>query len=208
MVCHVLIGRIFCCLWWELQSTRMDTVHRKAKAFFKSILFGPTLAVFAFYHTSQGDLSGSISWKTEFFLVILKKRTSLSCYISKCTHKPDQAKLRSPSAFCIRSFKSVVIWDTCWSSPWRHKMKLFISNLPYRISESELMSLFSEFGEVTAINLILDQFSGNSKGFAFVEMSSRSSGQQAMEGLNNRLYKSKNLVCNEAKPQKKGKRRR
>lgn len=87
-------------------------------------------------------------------------------------------------------------------------MKLFIGNLPYQISESELMGLFSEFGEVIAINLIKDQFTGNSKGFAFIEMSTRSSGQQAIESLNKRSYKSKNLVCNEAKPQKKGKRRR
>ncbi len=87
-------------------------------------------------------------------------------------------------------------------------MKLFVGNLPYKILESELMSLFSEFGEVTTLNLIKDQFTGDSKGFAFVEMSSRSSGQQAMEALNNRQYKSRNLVCNEAKPQKKGKRRR
>ncbi len=87
-------------------------------------------------------------------------------------------------------------------------MKLFIGNLPYQISESELTSLFAEFGEVTKLNLIKDQYTGDSKGFAFVEMSSRSGGQQAMEALNNRRYKSKNLVCNEAKPQKKGKHRR
>ncbi len=87
-------------------------------------------------------------------------------------------------------------------------MKLFIGNLPYKISESELMSLFSEYGEVTNLNLIKDQFTGDSKGFAFIEMSSRSSGQQAMEALNNHQYKNRNLVCNEAKPQKKGKRRR
>ena len=82
-------------------------------------------------------------------------------------------------------------------------MKLFVGNLPYKISESELINLFSEFGEITTLNLIKDQFTGDSKGFAFVEMSSRSSGQQAMEALNKRLYKSRNLVCNEAKPKKK-----
>ncbi len=87
-------------------------------------------------------------------------------------------------------------------------MKLFIGNLPYQTSESELTGLFSEFGEVIAINLIKDQFTGNSKGFAFIEMSTRSGGQQAIESLNKRSYKSKNLVCNEAKPQKKGRRRR
>lgn len=87
-------------------------------------------------------------------------------------------------------------------------MKLFVGNLPYGISDSEVMSLFTEFGEVTTLNLVKDQYSGESKGFAFVEMSSRRSGQQAMESLNKREYRSRNLVCNEAKPQKKGKRRR
>lgn len=87
-------------------------------------------------------------------------------------------------------------------------MKLFIGNLPYKITETELQSLFSEFGEIVNLNLVKDQFSGESKGFAFVEMSSRSGGQQAMESLNKRSYKSRTLVCNEAIPRKKGKRRR
>jgi RNA recognition motif-containing protein len=87
-------------------------------------------------------------------------------------------------------------------------MKLFIGNLPYNVSEEELNGLFREFGEVVTLNLVKDQYSGESKGFAFVEMSSRSGGQQAMEALNKSVYKSRSLVCNEAKPQKKGKRRR
>ncbi len=87
-------------------------------------------------------------------------------------------------------------------------MKLFIGNLPYKISEDELNDLFNEFGEIVNLKLVKDQFSGESKGFAFVEMATRSGGQQAMESLNKRVYKTRSLVCNEAKPQKKGKRRR
>ena len=87
-------------------------------------------------------------------------------------------------------------------------MKLFIGNLPYNTSESEILALFGEFGEVVNANLVTDKFTGEFKGFAFVEMSNRSGGQQAMETLNKTTYKSRNLVCNEAKPQKKGKRRR
>jgi RNA recognition motif-containing protein len=87
-------------------------------------------------------------------------------------------------------------------------MKLFIGNLPYDISEPELLNLFNEFGEVVNANLVVDRFTGRSRGFAFVEMDSRSSGQQAMESLNKSVYKSKALVCNEAKPKKKGTRRR
>ena len=87
-------------------------------------------------------------------------------------------------------------------------MKLFIGNLPYDISEEELSGIFTEFGAVVNINLVKDFVSGRSKGFAFVEMSDRSGGQQAMETLNKKSYKNRQLVCNEAKPQKKGKRRR
>jgi RNA recognition motif-containing protein len=87
-------------------------------------------------------------------------------------------------------------------------MKLFIGNLPYDISEPELLNLFNEFGEVVNANLVTDSYTGRSRGFAFVEMDSRSSGQQAMESLNKTVYKSKALVCNEAKPKKKGSRRR
>ena len=86
-------------------------------------------------------------------------------------------------------------------------MKLFIGNLPYDTSEAELTALFKDYGEIIETNLILNHFTGKSKGFAFVEMSTRSSGQQALESLNKMKYKSNVLVCNEAQPKKKGKRR-
>ncbi len=87
-------------------------------------------------------------------------------------------------------------------------MKLFIGSLPFNISETDLIELFSQYGSVLSVNVVTDHFTGNPKGFAFIEMDSRSSGQQAMESLNKRVYKSRPLVCNEAKPQKKGNRRR
>ena len=88
-------------------------------------------------------------------------------------------------------------------------MKLFIGSLPYNISESELNELCSPFGEVVSVKLILDQFTGNSKGFGFVEMFDRSQGHKVMEALNGKIYNHRTLVCNEAKPPtKKGRRRR
>jgi RNA recognition motif-containing protein len=87
-------------------------------------------------------------------------------------------------------------------------LRLFIGNLPYDTSEAELTSLFEGYGEILGINLVLDQFTGKSKGFAFVEMSTRSGGQQALEALNKRKYKNKILACNEAQNKKKRKRRR
>ena len=87
-------------------------------------------------------------------------------------------------------------------------MKLFIGNLPYDITDSEIKELFNEYGEVVNHNLIKDHFTGRSKGFAFVEMATRGEGHKAMETLNKQMFRHKELVCKEAIPQKKGKRRR
>lgn len=87
-------------------------------------------------------------------------------------------------------------------------MKLFIGNLPYDVTEAEVLQLFNNFGEVVNTNLVIDHFSGRPKGFAFVEMATRSEGHRAMETLNKQDYKNRPLVCNEAQPQKKTKKRR
>lgn len=88
-------------------------------------------------------------------------------------------------------------------------MKLFIGCLPYDITETELSSLCSQFGEVVSVKLVLDHFTGQSKGFGFVEMITRSAGHKVMESLNGQEYKHRTLVCNEAKaPAKKGRGRR
>ena len=88
-------------------------------------------------------------------------------------------------------------------------MKLFIGSLPYDITESELTDIFSSYGDIVSAKLITDHFTGQSKGFGFVEMATRSDGHKAMEDLNGKEYKHRRLVCNEAKVQKKkGARRR
>jgi RNA recognition motif-containing protein len=88
-------------------------------------------------------------------------------------------------------------------------MKLFIGSLPYTITESELSSLCTPFGEVVSVKLINDYITGQPKGFGFVEMVNRSAGHKVMEGLNGKEYNHKTLVCNEAKPPaKKGRGRR
>ncbi len=84
-------------------------------------------------------------------------------------------------------------------------MKLFIGSLPYSITESELTTLFVQYGDVVSTKLVTDHFTGQSKGFAFVEMSTRGEGHKAMEDLNGKEYKNRKLVCNEAKPNKKRK---
>jgi RNA recognition motif-containing protein len=79
-------------------------------------------------------------------------------------------------------------------------MKLFIGSLPYTITESELSSLCAPFGEVVSVKLIVDQISGQSKGFGFVETANRSTGHKVMDGLNGKEYNQRTLICNEAKP--------
>jgi RNA recognition motif-containing protein len=93
--------------------------------------------------------------------------------------------------------------------PRRSSMKLFIGSLPYDITESELKDIFSSYGDIVSAKLITDHLTGQSKGFGFVEMATRSEGHKAMEDLNGKEYKHRRLVCNEAKVQKKkGSRRR
>lgn len=84
-------------------------------------------------------------------------------------------------------------------------MKLFVGSLPYTITEDELRVLFGQYGSVLSAKLVTDHFTGQSKGFAFIEMSTRGEGHKAMEDLNGKEYKHRRLVCKEAVPSKKRK---
>jgi RNA recognition motif-containing protein len=79
-------------------------------------------------------------------------------------------------------------------------MKLYVGNLSYDISEFELKDLFMPFGEIESVNIITDQYTGKGKGFGFIEMSSRSEGEQAIGELNCKEVKGRALTVNEARP--------
>jgi RNA recognition motif-containing protein len=79
-------------------------------------------------------------------------------------------------------------------------MNIYVGNLPYNISEDDLKATFSEFGEVETVNIIKDKFSGQSKGFAFVEMPSNSEADKAIKALNETDLKGRNIKVNQAKP--------
>ena len=81
-----------------------------------------------------------------------------------------------------------------------HFMNIYVGNLSYNTTEDELRTLFAEFGNVDSAKLIMDRDSGQSKGFAFIEMSDNSGGQQAIEGLNGRDINGRTLTVNKAKP--------
>ena len=79
-------------------------------------------------------------------------------------------------------------------------MNIYVGNLTYSVTEDELKEMFSEYGEVASVSLITDKFSGQSKGFAFVEMPDNSDADGAIKGLNDTVVSGRKLKVNQAKP--------
>ncbi|MDD5063362.1 MAG: RNA-binding protein [Phycisphaerae bacterium] len=79
-------------------------------------------------------------------------------------------------------------------------MNLYVGNLLFDVTESELKELFEPFGQVTEIRMIMDKFSGKSKGFGFIEMPSKEEALKAIEALNGKDMKGRAMTVNEAKP--------
>jgi RNA recognition motif-containing protein len=79
-------------------------------------------------------------------------------------------------------------------------MNIFVGNLAREADELELENLFKKYGEVRTVKIIRDIFSGESKGFAFVEMKDKTAAQNAIKELNTYDLKGKKLVVNEARP--------
>lgn len=79
-------------------------------------------------------------------------------------------------------------------------MKLYVGNLSYEMSESELSDLFAPFGTIESAKVITDKYTGNSKGFGFVEMSSREEGEKAISELNGKQINNRAITVNEARP--------
>lgn len=67
-------------------------------------------------------------------------------------------------------------------------MNIYIAGLSYRTNDADLTNLFAEFGEVSSAKVIMDRETGNSRGFAFVEMTSDEEGQKAIDELNGVEY--------------------
>jgi RNA recognition motif-containing protein len=78
--------------------------------------------------------------------------------------------------------------------------KLYVGGLPYSVTEGRLQEIFAAHGTVESAKVISDKFTGQSRGFGFVEMSSGSEAQKAMEALNGTQLDGRTLVVNEAKP--------
>jgi RNA recognition motif-containing protein len=79
--------------------------------------------------------------------------------------------------------------------------KLYVGGLPYSITEGRLQEIFEAHGTVESARVISDKFTGQSRGFGFVEMSSGGEAQKAIDALNGTQLDGRTLVVNEAKPQ-------
>jgi cold-inducible RNA-binding protein len=77
--------------------------------------------------------------------------------------------------------------------------KLYVGSLPYKATEDQLRELFSKVGEVVSATIIIDKFSGQSKGFGFVEMASDDDAARAIETLNGSQLGERTIVVNEAR---------
>ncbi len=79
-------------------------------------------------------------------------------------------------------------------------MNIYIGNLSYQATEDELRQAFEGFGEVSSVNVITDKFTGDPRGFAFVEMPNQDEATAAINGLNGQDLGGRSLNVNEAKP--------
>ena len=79
-------------------------------------------------------------------------------------------------------------------------MKLYVGNLSYNVSSSDLEQLFAQYGAVRSAQVISDRDTGRSKGFGFVEMADDNAARQAIEALNEKDHDGRPLTVNEARP--------
>jgi cold-inducible RNA-binding protein len=82
--------------------------------------------------------------------------------------------------------------------------KLYVGNLAYSVSNQDLQELFSQVGQVQSATVVADKFSGQSKGFGFVEMTSAEEASNAIKQFNDTELKGRNIKVNEAKPRESG----
>jgi cold-inducible RNA-binding protein len=83
-------------------------------------------------------------------------------------------------------------------------MNIYVGNLSFEVTEDDLMQTFSAHGQVATVNIIKDKFSGESRGFGFVEMPSKDEAQAAIAGLNGTDLKGRSITVNEARPRAEG----
>jgi RNA recognition motif-containing protein len=96
----------------------------------------------------------------------------------------------NPEVFCIKFLKRKEV----------NSMNIYAGNLSFDVTEDELKELFKPYGEVTEVRLIMDKFSGKTKGLGFVEMPSKEEAEKAIAELNGKDMGGRAITVNEAKP--------
>jgi RNA recognition motif-containing protein len=86
------------------------------------------------------------------------------------------------------------------------RVNIYVGNLSRDVTEEDLRGAFEAFGQVASVNLITDKFSGEPRGFAFVEMPAKTEAQSAINDLNGKELKGRELNVNEARPRSEGRR--
>ncbi len=79
-------------------------------------------------------------------------------------------------------------------------MNIYVGNVFLGVSEDDLRQAFENFGQVTSVKIITDRYTGNSRGFGFVEMPNHQEAKSALTGLNGKDLKGRALKVNEARP--------
>ncbi len=87
-------------------------------------------------------------------------------------------------------------------------MNIYVGNLSYDITDDEVRNIFSPHGEITSVSIIKDKYSGQSKGFGFVEMPNQAEAEEAIKTLNESDLKGRNIKVNQAKPKEERPQRR
>jgi len=81
--------------------------------------------------------------------------------------------------------------------------KVYVANISFNATEQDIKDLFSEYGEIESVKMITDKYTGQSRGFAFVEMESEDDAKKAISSLNGSTFMGRTLTVAEARPQQK-----
>ncbi len=83
-------------------------------------------------------------------------------------------------------------------------INIYVGNLPFKVTETELLELFESYGKVNSVQIITDRFTRKPRGFGFVEMENDSEGEAAIEALDGSVLNGRSLRVNQAKPRESG----
>ena len=82
-------------------------------------------------------------------------------------------------------------------------MNIYVGNLDFKVDERDMEGVFNEYGTVSSAKVIMDKFTGRSKGFGFVEMENQDEADKAIQELDGATFENRKITVNEAKPRRK-----